>query len=276
MRKVLSLLLIVLVGTTAAIAQEADPIMIEVLPAETIINEPLTMTNIGDTSAQMAVTTGIPMACVMVYGETPEFGNLILDSLMGLSAHDTHEIILTDLKPDTEYYYRVQGSDEAGNLYRSETYTFRTLPASDLPNDNLLSPENGAKITGISSVFGDGPMDGPWGGLNAVDNNLLTAWSSDGDGNNAWIEIELAQRSHIDQIGFQTRTMSNNTAEISTFTVTTDDGEVYGPFELTGAQEMDVFDVDFDAKTLRFDAVDSNGGNTGAIDIAAYGEALEE
>ena len=69
--------------------------------------------------------------------------------------------------------------------------------------------------------------------------------------------------------------MSNNTAQIFAFTVTTESGDVYGPFELPDPDQPYDFDVDFEADSLRFDVVDSNGGNTGAVEIAVYGEPLE-
>ena len=34
---------------------------------------------------------------------------------------------------------------------------------------------------------------------------------------------------------------------------------------------MHTFEVEFTARTLRFDAADTNGGNTGAVEIAVYG-----
>ena len=257
------------------VTEEAPERLIAVLAAEDVINEPIQITDVSDTSAQLDATTSLPMACVFVYGETPEFGQMALDSLMGAAAHQEHAIILTGLEPDTEYFYRVQGSDEAGNLYMSETYSFRTLPASETTTSNLLSSDNGAALIGYSSVYGDGPIDGQWGVTNALDDNPLTQWSSAGDGDNAWLEVELAQRSRISEVVFWTRAMSNNTAQIFSFTITTETGDVYGPFELPDAAQSYTFDVEIMAERLRFDVESSSGGNTGAVDIAVYGEPVE-
>jgi len=246
-----------------------------VLAAEDVINEPIQISDVSDTSVQLDATTSLPMACVFVYGETPEFGQMALDSLMGAAAHQEHAIILTGLEPDTEYYYRVQGSDEAGNLYMSETYTFRTLPEIATTTSNLLSSDNGAQLIGYSSVYGDGPVDGQYGAMNALDDDPLTQWSSAGDGDNAWLEVELEQRSRINEVVFWTRAMSNDTAQIYTFTITTETGEVYGPFELPDAEQSYTFNVEIVAQRLRFDVESSNGGNTGALDIAVYGEPVD-
>jgi hypothetical protein len=69
--------------------------------------------------------------------------------------------------------------------------------------------------------------------------------------------------------------MTNDTAQIFSFTVTTETGETFGPFDLDDASSLYEFDVDFAASSLRFDAVETNGGNTGFVDIYAFGEPLE-
>ncbi|MCA9915515.1 MAG: discoidin domain-containing protein, partial [Anaerolineae bacterium] len=174
------------------------------------------------------------------------------------------------------YFYRLQGTDEAGNFYVSPVYSFRTPEESSETTDNLLSPENGASVIEVSSNFGGQPIEGStWGAANAFDDDPNTAWSSDGDGNDAHVTVQLGQPAQINEISFWTRTMSNDTSQIYSFTVTTETGDVYGPFELPDPDGAYTFEVDFTAETLRFDVVDSNGGNTGAVDIAAYGEPLE-
>ncbi len=65
--------------------------------------------------------------------------------------------------------------------------------------------------------------------------------------------------------------MSNGTAQIFRFTVTTDQGETFGPFDLPDADWVYTFPVEFTARTLRFDALETNTGNTGAVEIEVYG-----
>ena len=69
--------------------------------------------------------------------------------------------------------------------------------------------------------------------------------------------------------------MSNNTAQIFSFTLTTDSGEVLGPFTIDDAEQSYRFEVDVDANSLRLDVVDSSGGNTGLIEFSAYGTPVE-
>jgi hypothetical protein len=229
-------------------------------------------TGIGPISATLLVKTTLPVACSVVYGTTPAYGQIATDSDMAGGAHSDHHPLLTGLTPDTLYHARLQGVGPDGTLYRSLEYTFRTAPApaaSGQPNLALL--EAGARLVGVSSNFGDGPDDGPWGGLNALDGDGATAWSSDGDGDEAWIEIELAAPAHVTQISFWSRTMGS-TAEIHSFQIVTDRGETFGPFELADAGQSYIFATDFTAGRLRFEALTSSGGNTGAVEIEVYGE----
>ncbi len=243
-------------------------------PIEDIVNRPLEVTGFANGTATLPIETAIPVACSVVYGTTTEFGQLSLDQDMAGGTHAIHSPLLTDLEPDTTYYFRVQGVDDNGVVYISDVMTFTTPPAEEAVNDNLLSPENGAEIIGYSSAYGGADIDERWGVGSAFDANPGTAWSTAGDGDDAWVEVKLAQPSHISRIEFWTRFMNDGTARILSFTVTTDSGEVYGPFELLDAEQMYGFDVDFVAESLRFDVVESTGGNTGAAEIAAYGEPV--
>ena len=246
-----------------------------VRPLEDVTETEAQILDITSDSARLNFVGTIPLACTLVFGTTTEFGAVSIDLNMDGGAIIEHNPLMLGLEPDTEYFYRVQGSAVDGTFYMSEIGSFRTLPESDEEVNNLLASETGAQILGVSSNFGGQNNDGVWGIQSALDNNPNTAWSSDGDGNEAWVEIELGQRSHITRIEFWTRFMTNGTAQIFEFTVTTDDGDVYGPFSLADPDQAYQFDVDFEASTLRFDVVDSNGGNTGAVEIAAYGEPLE-
>ncbi len=92
------------------------------------------------------------------------------------------------LQPDTVYYARLQGVGPDGTLYRSEEFTFRTLPAGAGGGGavNLASPQVGARVVGVSSNYGSGSDDSSYGALKAVDGNPSTQWSSDGEGDEAW------------------------------------------------------------------------------------------
>ena len=64
-----------------------------------------------------------------------------------------------------------------------------------------------------------------------------------------------------------------NSGQIFSFNVITDEGQQLGPFDLPDASTIYYFEVQTQARRLRFEVATSSGGNTGAVEIEAY--ALE-
>jgi hypothetical protein len=245
------------------------------LPIDSIVDSELTISNFVSGTANLPVHTTIPVACSIVYGTNPEFGSIATDMDMAGGAHSEHNPLLTGLASNTQYYYRVQGVDAAGNIYVSDVMTFTTdFEAQSSSSDNLALASKGTQITGYSSIFGNDTADSQWGINNAIDGNPNTQWSSNSDGDDAWIELELAAETQINRIGFWTRTMGSS-AQIESFQIVTDRGESFGPFSLSDDSEVFYFDVDFVAQRLRFEVLTSSGGNTGAIEIEVYGLVQE-
>ncbi|MCP4380164.1 MAG: hypothetical protein GY798_01855, partial [Hyphomicrobiales bacterium] len=85
-----------------------------------------------------------------------------------------------------------------------------------------------------------------------------------------FIEIELAQPTHVGEISVWTRSMSDGTAQILHFTVTTDQGTVHGPFELPDSGKPYRFMIDEEASSVRLDVVKSTGGNVGLVEFSVY------
>jgi hypothetical protein len=212
------------------------------------------------TSATFAVETTIPVACAVIYGIDDSFGSIAVDNDMQGGAHQDHGPLLTGLTPDTEYQYILQGSDAAGTIYRSDTLTFRTPPAADSAFGANIAP-NGTVIAS-SSEFSDA-----FAADNAIDGDLGTEWSTAGDGDDAWIEIDLGQDSEIISVAFRTRQMTDGTAITDTFTMTID-GQSLGPFPV--ATTPIALDDPVTGRVLRFDADQTTGGNTGATEIEVY------
>lgn len=288
-RTKLTMPLLVLLAATAfglwatALAQDDDPVLDALIesvtfkPIDEIVDDALIVTNFAsDGSATLPIETSVPVACSIVYGTTTEFGSLSVDQDMDGGTHSEHNPLLTGLAPETTYYFRVQGVDDAGVIYLSDVMTFTTPPQSTEEVTNLASPELGAEIVGYSSAFRDADIDETWGAGSAFDGSPNSAWSSAGDGDDAWIEVRLAQRSRVDRVAFWSRSMTDGTAQVYEFTVTTDTGETYGPFTLPDAAQSYEFEVSFEAETLRFDLIRSSGGNTGAVDIGVFGEPLDD
>jgi hypothetical protein len=232
--------------------------------------------DITDTDAVLIFESSIPLACSVVYGKTTAYGLISVDQDMAGGAHSDHHPLLLGLEPDSEYHYRVQGTAPDGTLYAGEDGTFRTLPAQEQVEVNLASLEAGARVVAVSSNFGGAANDGSWGADSAIDGNRGTAWSSAGDGDAAYIEIEFAKAAQLHAVEVWTRSMSDGTAQTFAFTLTTDRGEVLGPFALQDAAKAYRFEVHVTARSLRLDVVDSSGGNTGLIEFAAYGTPIAE
>ena len=84
----------------------------------------------------------------------------------------------------------------------------------------------------MSSEFSDG-----FAAANAIDDSGTTEWSSAGDGDDAFITIDLGDERDIAGVEFITRSMLDGTAITETFTVTIDDGDTFGPFPAGTAVE---------------------------------------
>jgi hypothetical protein len=213
------------------------------------------------TVATLRVTTTIPVACAVIYGTDERFGSIATDDDMAGGAHRDHAPLLSGLEPDTEYRYVLQGSDAEGNLYRGQVQTFRTPAVTgDTAAGRNVAPQG--RIVDVSSEFSD-----DFAAANAIDGDLASAWSTAGDGDDASITIDLGRSTDISGVRLRSREMSDGTAIIRTFTVTIDDAEPLGPYD-AGTEEL--ARVRATGSQVRIDAVDTTGGNTGAVEIQIY------
>ena len=242
--------------------------------ADILLSGP-TIVDIKPRSATLLADSNIDLVCAVAYGLTAEYGQIATDLDMARGGHSDHHPVLTGLEPDTLYHYRVGGMGPDGTVYRSGDLTFRTPPDDDNQQQsngaNVALLSQGTTVVGVSSNFGGGGNDSTWGAGNVIDGDFNTQWSSASDGDDAWIELQLPTKTHVMSIGFWTRTMGTS-AQILSFQVVTDLGETYGPFELDDAAAVHYFDVDLTAERLRFEAIDTSGGNTGAVEIEVYGD----
>lgn len=244
-----------------------------VSPIEEILDGDILIEDIGSDSANVRVVTTIPVVCAVVFGSNESYGRISTDPDMGGAAHTDHLAPLRGLDPDTLYHYRLQGTGPDGTLYASDDLTFRTAagdPAQTTRGPNLASAAEGASVREASSVFGGSAA---WQAENAIDGDPSTEWSSNGDGDDAFITVDLRDETQLAAVGLWSRTMGSS-AEIVQFQVITDRGETLGPFTLDDANGLHTFDVTAVARWLRFEVVSSSGGNTGVVEVAAYGDAV--
>ena len=207
----------------------------------------------GGRSAILEVDTSIAVACSVVYGTDESFGLIAVDNDMDGGAHAEHHPVMGGLQPDTEYRYRVQGTAPDGSIYVSEVMTFRTPPEPEGSPVNLALE---AVAIRASSEFSDA-----FSAAKAFDGDAATEWSSRGDGDEAWIEIDLGGPRSIGEVVFRTRSMGDGSATTETYSISAD-GVLLGEFAADATAAVDV-----DAQVLRFDVVTSSGGNTGAVEI---------
>jgi len=228
-------------------------------------------------SVTVTIDTRIPVVCAAAYGTTTAYGSLATDTDMAGGAHQNHHPSLSGLKPDTTYHIRLQGVGPDGTLYASEDYTFKT-PAAGAINQpakpqgkNIALASAGTRVKNVSSNYGGGDLNSTYGASKAIDGDLNTEWSSNGDGDKAFIELDFGKDYKINAFGFRTRTMGTS-AQIERFQVITDKGEKLGPFDLPDAKSVYYFPVAITARTLRFEVLKSSGGNTGAAEIEVYSD----
>lgn len=219
------------------------------------------------------MTTTEPMICSIAWGETAALGHFNNDRNMAGTGIVEHNVGLPGAEPGTRYHFRVQGTTADGQLYQSELDTF-IVPAGEVPTSEdagALHGTNlaiGATVTDVSSVFSDG-----WAPENAIDDDMSTEWATAGDGDNAYLVLDLGRPRAIAGAAFTTRAMADGSATTNRFTVTTDGGERFGPFPAGTPTDEQVAVVETTTRHLRFDVELSTGGNTGAIEIRVFAPA---
>lgn len=255
--------------TSASAAAEPPPVH----PLSEILVSGPAFSELRPDSVTVTIDTTIPVVCAAVYGVTTAYGALATDTDMAGGGHTKHHPVLAGLAPDTAYQLRLQGVGPDGTLYVGDSTTFHTPPAVAQAENplgrNVALHSAGARVVAVSSNYGGGAMDSRFGGDNAIDGNPATEWSSAGDGDAAWIEIDLGRPVALSGLGLQTRTMGT-TAQINRFRVVTDSGETLGPFDIPAAGSVYSFPVEATARRLRFEVVASSGGNTGVAEIEAF------
>jgi len=220
--------------------------------------------------------TSEPTTCEAIFGTNPEtLDNTAIDPDMeeGELAVE-HVIPLEDLKGDQKYYWRGKITDAEGNTYVSELNEFSTLTAgSTMVTTNFASIAEGTTVIDVSSNFGNADNDATWGIENALDGMMATEWSSNGDGDDAWVMLNFGRMRTLKQFKYRSRKMSNDTSIVQSVQLVLDDGQtVLGPFMTPDPDQSYTFDLDppISTDSIRVEAVKTTGGNTGAKEIQFF------
>lgn len=246
--------LLAVLGLSACTNEDSDVAVAQ--PIDEILDGDIeVVTDPSGTTAVVEAATRIPVACAVIYGPDDDFGAVAVDDDMQGGAHEVHRPRLVGLEPGTEYQFVLQGSDQSGAFYRSEVMSFVT-PEVSAPGTNVAPS---ATVAGVSSEFSDA-----FAAANAIDGDPATEWSSAGDGDNAWIQVDLGEPHQLNGLNLRSREMTDGTAITETFTVTVDDQE-FGPFAAG-----EIAEIDATGRTVRFDAHTTTGGNTGALEVEIF------
>jgi hypothetical protein len=154
-----------------------------------------------------------------------------------------------------------ESNEETSGMAGSEATNVSTT-APEVARTNLALT---ATVVETSSDFNENFV-----GANAIDGSIATEWSTRGDGDDAYIVIDLGTPKEITGVGFRTREMTDGTSVTTTFTVTIDEGETLGPFT-AGIAFAEVDLGPMTGQIVRIDMAETTGGNTGAIEIEIYG-----
>ena len=149
-------------------------------------------------------------------------------------------------------------------------------------DDNAALLDAGASVVDVSSNYGNGDMDSSFGGNKAIDGRSASAWSSFGDGDDAYILIKLAEPLPLAGIGVWSREMVSS-SQIASFSLTLSNSAgsdrcitFLGPYDLPDTKSLYKFNLaeELDNEKIfdeiRLDVDSSNGGNTGLRSLEVY------
>ena len=174
-------------------------------------------------SAIVQLETNPATVCAIAYGRTASLGSIADDPNMGGTAISRHLVVLNGLTPGTTYRFRLTATDARGQVFQTQALATFTTPRQVAAQGQDIAI--GAKVVAVSSQWSSA-----YKATNAVDGNLSTEWASAGDGDRAFITIDLGRARQISGIAFITRAMSDGSATTRTFAVVVDGRRRYGPF----------------------------------------------
>lgn len=231
--------------------------------------------DIGSTRAVIRFQTSRETTCEAEYGLAVDvLDQTATDPSMGpeLYAFD-HEVPLEDLQPATAYYYRARALDPDGRTYHSETLQFTTQAAAQTQLIDFAQLSQGASIAAVSSNFGGAANSATWGADFAIDGLTGTEWATNGDGDDAWIDIDLGVERTISRVEFRSRRMPDGSSIIRSFQLRLSADAILGPFDTPDPDVL--YGVDLTPPIVKrrviVEAVTTTGGNTGAREIRLLG-----
>ncbi len=96
----------------------------------------ISIRSVSQSDAKIAVTTNSNTALTISYGTSP---NALSQTIKTVSFQSQNIIALSNLSPNTDYYFRITAKDENGNSVTSDIFTFTTAVISKIPEIDLPS-----------------------------------------------------------------------------------------------------------------------------------------
>ncbi len=249
--------------------REGEALALQPAPAERVLQGGPDVSEVEAQSALVSFGTTVPTLASTAFGPGEALGRSA--RMSHTEPFTDHRVQLLALDPETQYRAEVALIDAAANVYRAEPVSFRTT-AAPTSADGAFGPNLAVQgaVRAVSSNWGGGGDDSSFGADHAIDGDPKTEWSSDGEGDDAWIEIELAAPTEIAGVGVWSRTMGNS-ADILRFRVLNGAGEALGEFDLPDVKRLHAFALaPTTLSVLRFEVVESTGGNTGLRELEVY------
>lgn len=216
--------------------------------------------------AILHVRTTQPMICAVLWGRTGRFGHLDNSSDMAGTGLMRHDVYLPGAQPGVRYQYVVEGFTADGTLYRSPVGVFTLAAAGGVMQPATLpygaDLTRSARVVAVSSEYSPA-----FAATNAIDGDPTTEWATRGDGNGAFITLDLGAARRIAAVEFVTRSMADGTSITLSYTVTIDGTRTFGPLAAGTPGAPRPSPVDAGGRIVRFQVASSSGGNTGAIEV---------
>jgi hypothetical protein len=239
--------------------------------------ENLRVEEIAARRAVVRFDTSVPATCEVIFGVASEnLDNVALDPDMepGELALE-HNIPIEDLQPETTYYFRARATDADGNTEETELDEFSTIagddPTEGLENVALLAA--GTTVQALSSNWGGGGNDSSYGIHKALDGMMSTEWSTAGDGDDAFVELDLGQERTITHLAYRSRMMVDGTSIVEKIRLIDLDSDKETSILATPDHTLRyVFALPepWTTRHVRLEAVTTTGGNTGGKEIELY------
>ena len=234
---------------------------------------------IGASRAVVTFDTSVATSCEAEYGTSADALDLRAtdpDMAEGELSVD-HEVPLEDLAADAEIFWRARAEAADGTVAYSDVMSFRTAMMDEGPDIPLQNFAVEADVTEVSSNFGGGDNDSTWGISNAFDGAMSTEWATNGDGDDAYVTVDLGQVRKVTHFAFRSREMTDGTSIIQSVQLRFDGADPIGPFETPDPDERYVFQLENaqSAQVITLEAVTTTGGNTGAKEIEFLGTPKE-